>query len=304
MEKIISTDKCPECGKVNLINDTGTGEVVCNSCGLVVREIGPNEGPEWRAYNPIEYSNRSRATAIAFGAPGVGSATVISPRSRDVKGAKLPAETMSKFRRLRRQERKATFKHSDRTLVSGYSTIQLIGNALALPNSVKDTAYSYFCKAKEVEIIRGRSVRGVSGACIYASCKDHDIVRSMKEIAKGMDMDRKRLFGVFSELQKRGIYKQKRLKLSRFLSKAVDNMDLSGNIVDVCMKLLEGIEKEGFTVGQSPPGVVAGILYISGRVTGDFYDQGTISVALGVTEVTIRNRYKKILQYLMVDVKL
>lgn len=301
---MMTKETCPECNNGPLHNDLEAGEVVCGSCGLVVREVGPNDGPEWRAYTAAEYSDRSRATPITSGPPGVGPATVISPRSRDIKGAKLPAETMTKFRRLRRQERKAIFKHSDRTLVVGHSTIQVAGNILALPRSVMDTAYSYFCSAKGAEVIRGRSVRGVSGACIYASCKDHGIVRSMKEIAKSIDMDRKRLFGVFSELQKRGIYKQKRLKLPKFLSKAVDNMDLSGDIVDVSMKLLKSIEEEGFTIGQSPPGVIAGILYIAGRVTGNFRDQASIAVQLGVTEVTIRNRYKKILQYLVVDVRL
>ena len=41
---LVDNDVCPECGSANIINDEDSGEVICGSCGLVLRESTINDG--------------------------------------------------------------------------------------------------------------------------------------------------------------------------------------------------------------------------------------------------------------------
>ena len=40
--------KCPECGSSNLTANQERGEIICNSCGLVLEEKMVDFGQEWR----------------------------------------------------------------------------------------------------------------------------------------------------------------------------------------------------------------------------------------------------------------
>src|SRR5207244_12101914 len=46
-EPVVEEDRvCPECGSEHLVRDYARGELVCDSCGLVISEGAIDEGPE------------------------------------------------------------------------------------------------------------------------------------------------------------------------------------------------------------------------------------------------------------------
>jgi len=56
----LNEDVCIECGSTHIVNDPGSGELICSGCGLVMKESTLNDGPEWRAFTPSEKNSRSR----------------------------------------------------------------------------------------------------------------------------------------------------------------------------------------------------------------------------------------------------
>src|SRR2546426_5600227 len=46
--------RCPECGSEHIVRDYARGEIVCDTCGLVISESQIDEGPEWTAYSRSE----------------------------------------------------------------------------------------------------------------------------------------------------------------------------------------------------------------------------------------------------------
>ncbi|MEK0339808.1 MAG: TFIIB-type zinc ribbon-containing protein, partial [Nitrosopumilus sp.] len=44
-------EKCPRCGKGNLVTDANTGENFCGKCGFVITEKVEESGPEWRSFS-------------------------------------------------------------------------------------------------------------------------------------------------------------------------------------------------------------------------------------------------------------
>jgi len=70
--------RCPECGSEHIVRDYARGEIVCDTCGLVISESQIDEGPEWTAYSPEESDKLARTGAPrSFSTGGMGLTTVI-----------------------------------------------------------------------------------------------------------------------------------------------------------------------------------------------------------------------------------
>ena len=70
------------------------------------------------------------------------------------------------------------------------------------------------------------------------------------------------------------------------------------------MKAIEIVEmaiKEELTSGRGPTGVAASAIYIAATLTTERRTQREIAEITGVTEVTIRNRYKEMVNRLGLD---
>ena len=94
---------CPECGSTHLIHDYDTGETICGSCGLVIREHMIDEGPEWRAFTQEEKEARSRVgVPTSYSVHDKGLSTSIGRVDRDALGHALPMSTRLQMWRLRK----------------------------------------------------------------------------------------------------------------------------------------------------------------------------------------------------------
>jgi len=59
-------DSCPRCGGSDLIYDPETGEVICASCGTVIREEPLELGPQPETYPPETRTERRRVQPEAM----------------------------------------------------------------------------------------------------------------------------------------------------------------------------------------------------------------------------------------------
>ena len=67
------------------------------------------------------------------------------------------------------------------------------------------------------------------------------------------------------------------------------------------MELLKQIAEQELASGRGPTGMAAAVLYIASVMCGERRTQREVADVAGVTEVTIRNRYKEIIQKLDID---
>ena len=76
--------KCPECGSVQLVRDYERGELICNSCGLVIDDAYIDQGPEWRAFDSDQSQSRARAgSPMTYTIHDKGLSTDISWKNKD-----------------------------------------------------------------------------------------------------------------------------------------------------------------------------------------------------------------------------
>jgi transcription initiation factor TFIIB len=69
-------------------------------------------------------------------------------------------------------------------------------------------------------------------------------------------------------------------------------------------EILKDAAKKELTSGRGPTGVAAAAIYISSILCNERRTQREVADVAGVTEVTIRNRYKELTEKLGIEVQL
>jgi len=75
-------------------------------------------------------------------------------------------------------------------------------------------------------------------------------------------------------------------------------LNLSPKTQTDAVKILKRAEKNELTSGRGPAGIAAAALYVAALLNGEKKTQREVADIAGITEVTIRNRYKELLDKL------
>jgi transcription initiation factor TFIIB len=291
MNDTITKRKCPSCGKPNILSDENTGELFCGSCGFVITDKIEDTGAEWRSFSQDE-GNRARTGAgTSITMHDMGLSTVIGSVNKDATGKPLSASMRSSIERLRTWDsRTQAHSSSDRNLRQALSEMDKMKDKLALTNAVIEKAAYIYRKAMEKKLIRGRSIHGLVAACIYAACRNTETPRTLDDIANGINIRRKDVARCY-----RLIFRELDLKIPvpdplKGVSRIASLANLSEKTKRKAVKILGQAAKVGMIAGKDPMGIAAAALYIACISNGESKSQKEISIASGVTEVTIRNR--------------
>jgi len=306
-EKIEYTKKCPECGSNNLIRDYQRGEVVCEECGLVVQENLIDHGPEWRAFDSEQRQKRARTGApMKYTLHDKGLSTAISWKNRDAYGRSIPTKNRAQLYRLRKWQRRTMISNaSERSLALAFAELSRISSRMNLPRNIREQAGMLYRKAAKKNLIRGRSVEVVVIATVYAACRLSGMPRTLGELSDMSSQVSRREIGrtyrfIVRELGLKMIPTSPINYVPRFCSELKLSRDVKQKTVEI---LKEAIKNE-LTSGRGPTGVAAAAIYMASILCGERRTQREIADVAGVTEVTIRNRYKELAGKLDIDITL
>jgi len=288
---MMSGPKCPSCGDKKLVTDQTTGELFCGKCGLVMTDKIADTGAEWRSFSNDE-SNRTRVGAgTSLTMHDMGLSTVIGAANKDSTGKPLSASVRSSIERLRTWDsRTQAHSSADRNLRQALNEMDKLKDKLALTDLVIEKAAYIYRKAMEKKLVRGRSIQGLVAACLYASCRNTETPRTLDDIAKGINIRRKDVARCY-----RLIFRELELKMPvvdpvKGVSRIASIANLSEKSKRKAIVILNQAKEIGMVAGKDPMGIAAAALYLACISTGEVKSQKDISIASGVTEVTIRNR--------------
>ncbi len=287
-------DKCPRCGQGNLVTDTNTGENFCNKCGLVVTDQSVDSGPEWRSFSKEEHEGRSRTgvpTSLAM--HDMGLATIIGPADRDATGKPLSASMKSTIERLRTWDsRSQVHEPVDRNFRQAFSELDRLKDKLAVGDSVIEKAAYIYRKALEKGLVRGRSISALIASALYAACRDTETPRTLKDISNSSNIKRKDIARCYRLLLRELNLKMPVVNPIKCVARIASKASLSEKTKRDASKILKTAEEMKISAGKDPMGLAAAALYVACVTNGENKTQRDVAEAAGVTEVTIRNRYK------------
>lgn len=307
MSKIIEfSEKCPDCKGHNIIQDMETGEIVCQECGYVQRTDTMDRGQEWRAFTLQDRRDKPRAGApmnITIHDQGLSSS--ICYQNRDYTGKRINQELQIQFYRLRKWNRRAKIESSNqRNLAKALGLLNNLGNELNVPRSVTETAALVYRQTLSKGGTRGRTISNLVAASLYIGCRICEVSRSLTVISEAADISKKEAAKNYRYLH--GLLDQDipSINTANIISMLVNKADCSGNVERLALKVLQAASDLKITSGKSPSGMAAASVYISCILMGEKVTQGTIATPARVTEVTIRNRYKELVNKLDLEIYL
>ncbi|MCU4718924.1 transcription initiation factor IIB [Halapricum hydrolyticum] len=288
---------CPECGGP-LVTDEERGETVCDHCGLVVEEDEIDRGPEWRAFDAAEKDQKSRV-----GAPTTtmmhdkGLSTNIGWQNKDAYGRSLNASQREKMQRLRTwNERFRTRDSKERNLKQALGEIDRMASALGLPENVRETASVIYRRALQEDLLPGRSIEGVATAALYAAARQASVPRSLDEMTTVSRVDKTELTRTYRYIVRELGLEIKPADPESYVPRFASDLDLSDEVERTARRLIEAAREEGILSGKSPVGIAAAAIYAAALLSNQRVTQSQVSEVADISEVTIRNRYKELLE--------
>jgi len=297
----MKVQQCPECGSSRLMRDYECAEIVCMNCGFVIAAKLTDRGPEWRAFDDEQRAKRTRVGApLTFTIHDKGLSTMIDWHDRDIYGKRLTPGQRAQIYRLRKWQRRIRVSDAtERNLAFALSEISKIANTLNLPKNILETASVIYRKAVKEHLIRGRSIQGVTAAAIYVACRQCGLARTLDEIAQASSINKKEVGRSYRFLIKELDYFIPPLKPSQYVTKFSNQLTMQGKVEEIAYKILTAAKELKLTSGRGPTGIAAAASYIASVLTGERKTQREIAEIAQVTEVTIRNRYKELVERLM-----
>jgi transcription initiation factor TFIIB len=297
---------CPECGNTNLISDEARGEIVCTVCGLVLGQRIIDSGPEWRAFSSEEANKKVRVGApTTLTLHDKGLSTMIGWKNKDAFGKSISPKMKAEVYRLRKWHvRTRTNKSIDRNLAYAMNELDRFSSQLNLSKDLKESAAHIYRKMAIKNLIRGRSIEAMLIGSIYLSCRLNSIPKTLDDFLEYAMVDKKKIARCY-----RLIINELKINIGvsspiNFIPRFCASLNLSGRTQNRAAELLKLAKKYHITAGKAPTGLAGAALYVAAIQEGERRTQKEISLAAGVTEATIRNRYKELIDHIKFEVNL
>ncbi len=284
---------CSICGRNDkVITDNESSEIICGNCGTVISDKVDAGHLERRIFPGGGQTEEVRART---GAPtslarhDMGLATMVGKANRDASGQKIDPS----MQRLRIWDSRVQLNSpSDKSRREAFMLLDTLKDKLGLSDAViENTAYLYR-KAQQRKFLRGRSIAGVVCAATYIACRDLGISKTMKELAVASNVKQKTIARIYRQLVLEFDYKVPNIDPVKCVARVANNAKLAERTKRQAIDIMEKVKQKEISAGKDPMGLAATVIYISCIKTGESISQKEISDVAGITEVTLRNRYK------------
>jgi transcription initiation factor TFIIB len=303
---ITGLSECPHC-RGKLIGDIEKGEILCPRCGYVAVDQSVDPTPEWRS---MDYEERTRRMQV--GMPSTlslhdqGLSTDISGENRDAHGRFLDSFNRQTAQQMKKWQRRIrTSSSGERSLSIALGKISEAADVLRLPSSIVEDASLIFRKSAKQAVSKSKSISGMAAAALYLACRRSNVNRSLKEIAKAAGINSRAAAKYYrvlvSEVENNYIPPP---SVQKYISKLVNKEKINTRVERLALELADRANESEISSGKTPAGLAAAYVYIASVMCGEHIPQREIAEFAEVTEVTVRNRCREILEKFVIKQKL
>jgi len=288
---------CPECRdpNPNIVEEFGSGDLVCGSCGLVLGDRIVDTRSEWRTFANDEGDDPSRVGAasdpLLEGMEQID--TVISFRDG---GSGIARE-------LQRAASRSQNSRSERNLLTAFRDIGSWCDQFSLPKTISDIAKQLYKRSDEEKLLRGKPLEAVIAACIFIACRQAHVPRTFREICNLTHVSKKTLGQCYKALEQAfnlspGATAQSNGNNSpstgpeTLLVRYCNHLDLPVSVQSVCSDIIVAARQHGIADGRSPVSIAGGAIYFTCLLLGKPKAARDISAVAGVSEGTIKLVYR------------
>ena len=289
------TGTCDVCGGTSWDSDEIRGETVCADCGYVAAENMIDPGAEW-----VNHSNGDDRSRV--GSPSTltlsdkGLSTEIRRSDLTSGGAKkhgLSGKSLRDWRRRQRIDQRSKTRDSRSRNLS--IAMQFIRDRGDLPPQIEQEAASLYRHSVERGLVTGRSIRGVTAACVYIAAREAKIPRKIEEIGESFDM--------ISEVEVKELKRTIRLVArnlgthhitgpEEYFEKFHSDLGLPPSVLGDTRDIWNKVKDDLSWQGKKPSGIAGVIIYYASQNSSSPRTQSEVCSVSGISEVTLRGLLK------------
>ena len=165
---------------------------------------------------------------------------------------------------------------------------------LTLPDAVIEKAAYIYRKALEKGLVRGRPISLMMASALYAACRDTATPRNLKDVEEAANIKRKDIARCYRLLVKELDLRMPAADPLLYVARIASRIDITEKTKGLAVASLMEAQKRGISAGKDPMGFAAAALYLACVKNGEGRTPRDVAEAANVTEVTIRNRYKRL----------
>ena len=169
-----------------------------------------------------------------------------------------------------------------------------VADTLDLDEEIRNKAFDIYTQASKSGLIRGRSIEVVISASVYAAVRLANLPQTLDDIAKASVPNKKAIGRMYRLLVKDLGLKAKPMEPRDYLFKFCEDLRLKDKTIKEADVILKEAIRLGVLSGRNPMSVVAASLYLASKRNKEKVTQRSVSMLTGITEATIRNRYKEL----------
>jgi len=288
---------CPECRdpNPNIVEEFGSGDLVCGGCGLVLGDRIVDTRSEWRTFANDEGDDPSRVGAasdpLLEGMEQLD--TVISFRDG---GSGIARE-------LQRAASRSQSSRSERNLLTAFRDIGGWCDQFSLPKTISDIAKQLYKRSDEEKLLRGKPLEAVIAACIFIACRQAHVPRTFREICNLTHVSKKTLGQCYKALEQAFNLSPGATAQSNnannpstgpetLLVRYCNHLDLPVSVQSICSDIIVAARQHGIADGRSPVSIAGGAIYFTCLLLGRAKPARDISAVAGVSEGTIKLVYR------------
>lgn len=282
--------ECKNCKGEMVVFDHGTGEKICSGCGVVL-------SVEREIVDPlldmnINISSMNLGTPSSLAHHDKNLSTMISYSNVDADGVAIRVEQRSAIQRMRRWNKISNNNRSyHRNLKNAFAILIRIKDKLSLSDTIVEKSAYYYRKILDQNLIKGRSIKGFVVACVYASCREMNVPRTIEEIAVISDADK-----IFAGKCYRLLVRKLKVRLpsidsTSHLARIANNANISEKTLRHAIQMMSQIKDDPISFGKDPCAIAVAVLYGACLEKGEKTSQSRISLAGNVSVVTLRKRF-------------
>ena len=289
-----NTKKCTECGSTNIFYNSERGESSCRDCGLIIEDRMIDFSQEWRDFEDDTGGSKRRTGAPTSQTSfDQGLGTEIGTASDYYKLGK----DKDRFFRLRKWQYRISTA-IERNLKVALAELKRVSSYLKLSKQVEEEAARIYRLAVQKGLVRGRSMESVVAGALYAACRRHEVPRTLDEMGEASGIEKKEIGRTYRFVTRELEINVRPSNPSDYIPRFASALKLSPETQSKSVEILEMAREIELTSGRGPTGIAAAALYVASLIHGEKRTQREVADVAGVTEVTIRNRYKELIKKL------
>jgi transcription initiation factor TFIIB len=230
--------------------------------------------------------------------PDKGLSTIITYSNTDANGTVLNQEQITTSKKIRYLDKIwSNNKNHLRNFKNAFAIMATVRDKLGLTNPIIERAAYYYRRAFDSKLIKGRAIKEMVVASIYAACKEMSVPRTMQEISYAANAE-----PIFSGRCYRIMSRKLRIShatvdASSYISKIATNAQISQQTYREAVNMLSVAKRNPICHGKDPRAIAAAVLYASClKKKESTISQSKIAAAGNISVVTLRKRLADILK--------